>query len=171
MTADGENGAVDGGAHAPYPSFVVPSQLTLLLQPPGNRELLNDPEQINEQLVAQLPGVLDKHFGVKTHDKLLIGANGEARIPVVVKRDETGKPIIMQTVNLPGWMDEQAFVEHYAKPMDPVASAAAHEPGVTEVGQALRNFGSAPDIRPPDLVEVFWPVAASPNWLASTFCL
>jgi hypothetical protein len=159
-----------GDAHPPLPTFITPSQLTLLLRAPEDPELMSDAERINAELMANLPGLLKMHFGVETHEQLLADARGDNRQPVVFDNGP-GRPLVLQTVNLSTWMSPEEFERHDQQPMAQALSDGVHRPGILEVGRALSGFRTRLVVLPPDASKTFWPEEIAPNWLAVPFCI
>src|SRR5215472_17032117 len=97
-----------GEAHPGLPGFLSPSQLTLLLQPPTHVEALgqDDLNDINKSLLENLASTLSDFFHIDTHEQLLLGRSGKDRLPVLVHDGEESRQLVLQTVNLPSWMDQ-----------------------------------------------------------------
>jgi hypothetical protein len=157
-------------AHESYPVYFVPSQVTLLLRPPLDNEAGDDPNAINVALERELPDTLEKYFGIRTHVQVFaIGdERGSVRQPVLIRSADG--PLVLHTVNLPGWRPWDRYLEHVRLELDAEGVEAEHFPGVSDVGEALVMFENPEqDISslPP---ERYRPVGVSPNWLAVPFC-
>lgn len=163
----------EGEAHPGLPGFLSPGQLTLLLQPPSHVEALgqDDLTDVNASLLESLAPTLARFFRIETHEQLLKDGSGNDRLPVLVDDTEEGRKLVLQTVNLPGWMDQTEFNKHAGQEMGRIPSDAIHAPGVTQVGQALVNFAKPVEVEQALKGQQYWPVAASPNWLAVAFCI